>query len=94
MSDMSVKTLLDRLAAAYEEIGSLKVHLTVMQQRLAQQEATTISPRSAEALLKAAVSGDRIDAIKEVRAMTGLYLKEAKDLVDRHLPGGSRSDVA
>lgn len=86
MSDMNVKTLLDRLASTHEEIGALKVQLATARQRLAQQEASAISPRSVEALLEAMGRRDKISAIKEVWAMTGLCLKEAKELVERHLP--------
>ncbi len=38
-------------------------------------------------VLEALAQGNQIEAIKRLRAVTGLGLKEAKDLTDRHLQG-------
>jgi len=46
--------------------------------------ASALSPLAIEALRQ----GRTIEAIKIVRQDTGLGLKDAKDLVDRHLAGG------
>jgi ribosomal protein L7/L12 len=47
-------------------------------------------------VLAALEQGDTIEAIKRLRAATGLGLKEAKDIVDRHLSSGqpTRRSVA
>lgn len=46
--------------------------------------AETISQKSIERLFQALRRRDKIPAIKEVRAMLGLGLKEAKDLCEKH----------
>lgn len=45
------------------------------------------SPDLPEAAIEALNAGDKIEAIRIVREATGLGLKEAKDAVERYVPG-------
>lgn len=48
------------------------------------QPDIVISIRQMEHLLSAIVNSRKIDAIKEVRAMCGIGLKDAKDLCEKY----------
>lgn len=47
-------------------------------------EKAALSLDALEYLMSAFKNGSKIEAIKGVRSMTGLFLKEAKDLVEKH----------
>lgn len=92
---MNVKTLLDRLTSAHEEIGQLRLQAAGLQRQLLNAETPpAIGPLEIEELLAAMNRGLKIEAIKAVRTMTGLPLKEAKELVERHFVSQPPRDAA
>ena len=95
-----VTDLLDRLADEARDAGRLERERDIA--TLGAQEAAAeldhfklnvrqVSPAQIEALLNACARGMKINAIKEVRALTGMGLKDAKDLVERVYPPASPS---
>ena len=45
--------------------------------------ATELTPEQREALAQALYAGRKIDAIKQLREVSGLGLKESKDIIER-----------
>lgn len=72
-----IELILDRLDALTRENARLQFNQTVTRGPC---------PVTVELLLASVTTFDKINAIKAVRTLTGLRVKEAKDLVDRYWP--------
>lgn len=88
-----VSELLDRLADEARDAGRLEREKDIMalgaeeaRAQLAAVQRGHVSAAQVEALLSASARGLKINVIKEIRAMTNLGLKDAKDLYERVYP--------
>src|SRR5271163_3461131 len=77
-----------QLSLAYDNLASARAQLQEQNTKAAFGTAQTdyaglpVRPETVKALLVAIGAGNKIGAIKEVRTLTGLGLKEAKDLLE------------
>lgn len=82
--------LLVRLLEQAQEIGRLKAELTSATAQV-RPDAEKLSPvevrEAVVGLLMACSQADKIRAIKWVRRLTGMYLKDAKDLAESYFGG-------
>ncbi|MFA6240728.1 MAG: 50S ribosomal protein L7/L12 [Candidatus Hydrogenedentales bacterium] len=84
IAELSVLELSELIKALEEKFGvtaAAPMMMGGMMPMAAAEAAVDEGPTSFDAIL-AEIGGNKIAVIKEVRAITGLGLKEAKDLVD------------
>lgn len=82
IANMSVMDIVDLVAAMEEKFGvSAAAPVAVAAAGAAPAEAAAAEEKDEFDVILAA-AGDKVPTIKAVRAITGLGLKEAKDLVD------------
>ncbi|MBU1928730.1 MAG: 50S ribosomal protein L7/L12 [Candidatus Omnitrophota bacterium] len=85
IEEMTVLELADLVKALEDKFG-VQANMPMMAAPMAGGQAGGASPvaeeKTAFTVVLASAGGSKISVIKEVRAMTSLGLKEAKDLVD------------
>ncbi len=96
IADLSVLELSELIKALEEKFGVTAAAPVMMGGMMpaggGEAAAADEGPSSFDAIL-AEIGGQKIQVIKEVRALTGLGLKEAKDLVDS-APKAVKEDIA
>lgn len=87
---MNMTTLMKKLLEQTRQNERLRIQNEHLMERLQQQgilqNAATVNECSVRALLNALQTDKKINAIKEIRGMTGLGLKEAKELIESEYP--------
>lgn len=81
IEEMSVLELADLVKALEEKFG-VQANMPMMAMPVAGAAPAAVEEKSTFTVVLASTGANKIAVIKEVRAMTSLGLKEAKDLVD------------
>ena len=83
IANMSVMDVVDLVKAMEEKFGvSAQAAMTVVGPAAGGGEATVVEEKTEFNVMLSDVGADRMSVIKVVRAVTGLGLKESKDLVE------------